>query len=202
MARIDYVELPSATAHELTRAFYAKAFGWDFTDYGPTYSATDQRHDRRRPSGRSVRRALGAAAGGPGRRSRSRVRCGDQGRRDDRQADLLISGRPPVSFHRPGRERARGVERGLTRLRLRPRVRADPIGDRVDARLGIEIDRQPAGAPKAAASSLSQRGAQPRGSRRSDTTISASAQARVSSSPFDARRRAHREQPPFLVRPS
>ena len=40
MARIDYVELPSATAHELTRAFYAKAFGWDFTDYGPTYSAT------------------------------------------------------------------------------------------------------------------------------------------------------------------
>ena len=40
MARIDYVELPSATAHELTRAFYTKAFGWEFTDYGPTYSAT------------------------------------------------------------------------------------------------------------------------------------------------------------------
>ena len=40
MARIDYVELPSATAHELTRAFYAKAFGWTFTDYGPDYSAT------------------------------------------------------------------------------------------------------------------------------------------------------------------
>ena len=40
MARIDYVELPSATAHELTRGFYAKAFGWDFTDYGPDYSAT------------------------------------------------------------------------------------------------------------------------------------------------------------------
>ena len=38
--RIDYVELPSATAHELTRAFYAKAFGWAFTDYGPDYSAT------------------------------------------------------------------------------------------------------------------------------------------------------------------
>jgi predicted enzyme related to lactoylglutathione lyase len=38
--RIDYVELPSATAHELTGAFYAKAFGWTFTDYGPTYSAT------------------------------------------------------------------------------------------------------------------------------------------------------------------
>ena len=39
-ARIDYVELPSATAHELTRAFYSKAFGWTFTDYGPNYSAT------------------------------------------------------------------------------------------------------------------------------------------------------------------
>ncbi len=40
MARIDYVELPSATAHELTRAFYAKAFDWQFTDYGPDYAAT------------------------------------------------------------------------------------------------------------------------------------------------------------------
>lgn len=40
MARIDYVELPSATAHELTRAFYARAFGWRFTDFGPDYSAT------------------------------------------------------------------------------------------------------------------------------------------------------------------
>lgn len=38
-ARVDYVELPSATAHELTRAFYAKAFGWAFTDYGPDYAA-------------------------------------------------------------------------------------------------------------------------------------------------------------------
>jgi uncharacterized protein len=41
--RIDYVELPSATAHELTRAFYAKAFGWEFANYGPTYSATGNR---------------------------------------------------------------------------------------------------------------------------------------------------------------
>jgi uncharacterized protein len=39
MARIDYVELPSATAHELTRAFYSRAFGWSFTDFGPDYSA-------------------------------------------------------------------------------------------------------------------------------------------------------------------
>ena len=40
MARIDYVELPSATAHELTRAFYSRAFGFSFTDFGPDYSAT------------------------------------------------------------------------------------------------------------------------------------------------------------------
>ncbi|MEO7786561.1 MAG: VOC family protein [Sphingomicrobium sp.] len=40
MARIDYVELPSVTAHELTRAFYGKAFGWTFIDYGPDYAAT------------------------------------------------------------------------------------------------------------------------------------------------------------------
>ena len=39
-ARIDYVELPTATAHELTRAFYSKAFGWNFADFGPDYSAT------------------------------------------------------------------------------------------------------------------------------------------------------------------
>ena len=39
--RIDYVELPSATAHELTRAFYTKAFGWAFDSYGPDYSATN-----------------------------------------------------------------------------------------------------------------------------------------------------------------
>lgn len=40
MARIDYIELPSLTAHELTRGFYSKAFGWAFTDYGPDYAAT------------------------------------------------------------------------------------------------------------------------------------------------------------------
>lgn len=38
--QIDYLELPSVTAHELTRAFYSKAFGWNFTDFGPDYSAT------------------------------------------------------------------------------------------------------------------------------------------------------------------
>lgn len=40
MARIDYVELPSLSAHELTAAFYGKAFGWTFTRFGPDYAAT------------------------------------------------------------------------------------------------------------------------------------------------------------------
>lgn len=39
MARISYVELPAKRVGE-TRDFYAKAFGWTFTDYGPSYSAT------------------------------------------------------------------------------------------------------------------------------------------------------------------
>jgi len=36
--RIDYVEFPcSATAP--VKGFYAKAFGWKFTDYGPDYTS-------------------------------------------------------------------------------------------------------------------------------------------------------------------
>lgn len=41
LPHIDYIELPSVTAHELSRAFYTKAFGWKFADYGPDYAATD-----------------------------------------------------------------------------------------------------------------------------------------------------------------
>jgi uncharacterized protein len=39
MARINYVELPAGNA-PATKNFYAKAFGWSFTDFGPTYAAT------------------------------------------------------------------------------------------------------------------------------------------------------------------
>ena len=37
---IDYVEFPAADLGSL-KAFYSKAFGWTFTDYGPTYAAPD-----------------------------------------------------------------------------------------------------------------------------------------------------------------
>jgi predicted enzyme related to lactoylglutathione lyase len=36
--RIDYIELP-ATDVAATKRFYASAFGWEFTDYGPDYTS-------------------------------------------------------------------------------------------------------------------------------------------------------------------
>ena len=39
MARINYLELP-VTATAAAKSFYSGAFGWSFTDFGPTYAAT------------------------------------------------------------------------------------------------------------------------------------------------------------------
>lgn len=39
MARLNYLELPVADRARAT-TFYAAAFGWHFTDYGPDYAAT------------------------------------------------------------------------------------------------------------------------------------------------------------------
>ena len=36
--RIDYIEMP-ATNIPATKKFYADAFGWKFTDYGPDYTS-------------------------------------------------------------------------------------------------------------------------------------------------------------------
>ncbi|MFN0113113.1 MAG: VOC family protein [Paracoccaceae bacterium] len=38
MDRIDYVEFASGDLAR-SKAFFAKAFGWSFTDYGPAYQA-------------------------------------------------------------------------------------------------------------------------------------------------------------------
>jgi predicted enzyme related to lactoylglutathione lyase len=38
--RIDYLELPSDDG-AASRTFFSKAFGWHFTNYGPTYDAID-----------------------------------------------------------------------------------------------------------------------------------------------------------------
>ncbi|MDZ4373479.1 MAG: VOC family protein [Phenylobacterium sp.] len=39
--QIDYVELPGGDL-AASKGFYAQAFGWTFTDYGPTYAAFEQ----------------------------------------------------------------------------------------------------------------------------------------------------------------
>lgn len=39
MAHIAYVELP-VQGTDGTKAFFEAAFGWSFTDFGPTYAAT------------------------------------------------------------------------------------------------------------------------------------------------------------------
>lgn len=40
--KIDYVELPGGGDLPAVKAFYAEAFGWRFTDYGPTYAAFEE----------------------------------------------------------------------------------------------------------------------------------------------------------------
>ncbi|KTF67522.1 VOC family protein [Sphingomonas sp. HT-1] len=39
MARLNYLELPVGEVPGL-KAFYGQAFGWAFTDFGPSYAAT------------------------------------------------------------------------------------------------------------------------------------------------------------------
>src|SRR4051794_25375034 len=41
--KLDYLEFPATGATlDRTKAFYSQAFGWAFTDYGPTYAAFDE----------------------------------------------------------------------------------------------------------------------------------------------------------------
>lgn len=38
--KLDYLEMPAGNGSlDATKSFYSRAFGWAFTDYGPTYSA-------------------------------------------------------------------------------------------------------------------------------------------------------------------
>jgi predicted enzyme related to lactoylglutathione lyase len=39
--KVDYVEFPGAHLADAKR-FYAEAFGWSFTDYGPSYAAFNE----------------------------------------------------------------------------------------------------------------------------------------------------------------
>ena len=41
--KLDYLEMPATGATlDRAKAFYSAAFGWAFTDYGPTYAAFDE----------------------------------------------------------------------------------------------------------------------------------------------------------------
>ena len=41
--KLDYLELPARGGTlDGVKAFYSRAFGWAFVDYGPTYSAFDE----------------------------------------------------------------------------------------------------------------------------------------------------------------
>ena len=53
---IDYIELPAQDLPS-TRAFYEKAFGWQFTEYGPQYAGI------RSPSGEGEVGGLDGTAG-------------------------------------------------------------------------------------------------------------------------------------------
>jgi predicted enzyme related to lactoylglutathione lyase len=38
--KLDYLEMPATgSTLDSAKAFYSRAFGWSFTDYGPTYAA-------------------------------------------------------------------------------------------------------------------------------------------------------------------
>ena len=43
MAKLNYLELP-VDSTDRSKAFYSDAFGWTFTDFGPTYAATIGEH--------------------------------------------------------------------------------------------------------------------------------------------------------------
>lgn len=41
--KLDYIELPAVGGKmDQVKSFYASAFGWSFTEYGPTYAAFDE----------------------------------------------------------------------------------------------------------------------------------------------------------------
>lgn len=39
MARLNFIELPTSDV-AITKSFYSSVFGWELTDFGPTYSCT------------------------------------------------------------------------------------------------------------------------------------------------------------------
>ena len=100
--QIDNIEFNVADIAR-SREFYGDAFGWTFTDYGPEYCEfTDGRLTGGFTPGGPVK------TGGPLvilyaddlANAQKRV---ERRRREDHQASLRVSRRPPFSLHRPRR---------------------------------------------------------------------------------------------------
>ena len=107
---IDYIEF---TVRDVAAAkrFYAKAFGWSFTDYGPEYAG--------------IKGSDGGEVGGLRRGDEARTRgplvilysddleaslaAVDGGGRIDSRSTVLVPRRPPLPLRRSERQRARGV---------------------------------------------------------------------------------------------
>ncbi|MEH1168073.1 VOC family protein [Micromonospora sp. CPCC 205539] len=61
---IDYVEL-TVTDLDQAKRFYAEAFGWQFTDYGPDYAGIRSPHGDSAPEVGGLRADHEVRAGGP-----------------------------------------------------------------------------------------------------------------------------------------
>ncbi len=61
---IDYVEFPVTDLAEAKR-FYGKAFGWQFTDYGPEYAGIRSPRGEAEPEVGGLRQESQVQAGGP-----------------------------------------------------------------------------------------------------------------------------------------
>jgi hypothetical protein len=133
----------------------------------------------RRPERPARGRLVGPAAGGPGRRPRGGVRRGVQGGRAHRPADLRLSGRAALPLHRSGRKRAGGLGDGLRTAPAQGR-RFSRSATLATLPSSASMTSPPVSRSRGA-SRVSQRARQARGRRRSATTMSAAAQARVSS---------------------
>ena len=121
---LDYLELPAGNGRlDSVKAFYASAFGWAFTDYGPTYAAFDEGLEGgfQADVGETPARPLPVLYSDALEAALAAVESAGRHRR---QADLLLPGRPPLPFRRPRRQRARrlgAVASGrLARLRRPP----------------------------------------------------------------------------------
>lgn len=106
--KLDYLEMPALNGSlDATKNFYARAFGWAFTDYGPTYSAFAEGLDGGFDAQSSTAKPLPVLCGKSGRSSGRRHRCG----RHCCKTHLHLSRRAAFSLYRPCWKRTCRLER-------------------------------------------------------------------------------------------